>query len=230
MEVNDDDGNPLRGHDLGCGSTEQLHWFCSPCIANLWWCPLCRRPHRLCTALPPHETQDEDLTLQTLRTLIRQNVWNDGAREDSPDVEWLDVLTDEDPATPPPPPPLARTNLGPVRPGRGPHGLRPRPRGLQRRATGQSAPHWQPSRQLGLRQPHEQKQLPQHRRHPHPPPPDRLRLAGGGRGMGDGHRPRRPWCRVGGLLPPRRGHDPGGDRETDGGLPHVERHTPSTQP
>ena len=37
---------------------------------------------------PPRETQDEDLTLQTLRNLIRQNVWNDGAREDSHDVEW----------------------------------------------------------------------------------------------------------------------------------------------
>ena len=140
MEVNDDDGNPLRGHDLGCGGTEQLHWFCSLCIANLWWCPLCRRRHRLCTAPLPRETQDEDLTLQTRRTLIRQKVWNDGAREDSPDVEWLDVLTDEDPATPPPPPPLARTNLGAARPGRGLHGLRPQPRRLQRRATGQSAP------------------------------------------------------------------------------------------
>ena len=105
MEVNEDDGNPLRGHDLGCGGTEQLHWFCSPCIANLWSCPLCWRPHRLCTAPPPRETQGEDLTLQTLWTLIRQNVWEDGAREDSPDVEWLDVLTDEDPATPPPRPP-----------------------------------------------------------------------------------------------------------------------------
>ena len=134
------------------------------------------------------------------------------------------------PSDTPPPPPLARTNLGAARPGRGPHGLRPRPRGLQRRATGQSAPHWQPARQLGLRQPHEPKQLPQHRRHPHNPPPDRLRLAGGGREMGDGHRPRRPWRRVGRLLPPRQGHDPGGDREADGGLPHVEGHTPSTQP
>ena len=102
MEVNDEDGNPLRGHDLGCGGTEQLHWFCSPCIANLWSCPLCRRPHRLCTAPPPRKTHNEDLTLLPLRTLVRQNVWNDGAREDSPDVEWLDVLTDEDPATPPP--------------------------------------------------------------------------------------------------------------------------------
>ena len=105
MEVNDDDGNPLCGHDLGCGGTEQLHWVCSPCIANLWSCPLCWRPHRLCSALPPREMQGKDLTLQTLRTLIRQNVWNDGAREDSPDVEWLDVLTDEDPATPSPRPP-----------------------------------------------------------------------------------------------------------------------------
>ena len=25
IEVNDEDGNPLRGHDLGCGGTEQLH-------------------------------------------------------------------------------------------------------------------------------------------------------------------------------------------------------------
>ena len=132
--------------------------------------------------------------------------------------------------TPPPPPPLARTNLGATRPGGGPHGLRPQPRRLQRRATGQSAPNWQPARQLGLRQPHEPQQLPQHRRHPHHPPPDRLRLAGGGRGMGDGHRPRRPWRRVGGFLPPRRGHDPGGDREADGGLPHVEGHPPPTQP
>ena len=105
MEVNDEDVNPLRGHDLGCGGTEQLHWFHSPCIANLWSSPLCRRPHRLCTALPPRETQDKYLKLQTLRTLIRQNLWNDGARKDSPDVEWLDVLTDEDPATPPARPP-----------------------------------------------------------------------------------------------------------------------------
>ena len=105
MEVIDEDGNPLRGPDLGCGGTEQLHWFCSPCIANLWSCPLCRRPHRLCTAPPPRETQDKDLTLQTLRTLIRQNVWKDGAREDSPDVKWLNVLTDKDPATPAPRPP-----------------------------------------------------------------------------------------------------------------------------
>ena len=100
--VNDEDGNPLRGHDLGCGGTEQLQWFCTPWIANLWSFPLCRRPHRLCIAPPPRETQDKDLTLQTLRTLIRQNVWNDGARVDSPGVEWLDVLTDVDPPTPPP--------------------------------------------------------------------------------------------------------------------------------
>ena len=105
MEVNNEDSNPLRGHDLGRGGVEQLHRFSGPCIANLWSCPLCRQPHRLCTAPPPRETQDKDLTLHTLRTLIRQNVWNDSAREDSPDVEWFDVLTDEDPATPHPRPP-----------------------------------------------------------------------------------------------------------------------------
>ena len=120
MEVNDEDGNPLRGHDLGCGGTEQLHWFCSPCMANLWSCPLCRRPHRLCTAPPPRETQDEDLTLQTLRTLIRQNVWNDGARQDSPDVKWLDVLTNGDPATPPPRPPWRAPTWALPDPGAGP--------------------------------------------------------------------------------------------------------------
>ena len=43
--------------------------------------------------------------LHTLRTLIQQNVWNNGAGGDSPDFEWLDVLTDEDPTTPPPRPP-----------------------------------------------------------------------------------------------------------------------------
>ena len=103
--MNDKYGNPLCGHDVDCGGTEQLHWFCGPCIANFWSCPLCRRPHPLCTAPPPRETQDEDLTLQTLRTLIQQNVWNNGAREESPDVQWLDVLTNEDPATPPTRPP-----------------------------------------------------------------------------------------------------------------------------
>ena len=102
--MNNENGAPLRGHDLGCGSTEQLHWFCSPFITNLWSCPLCRQPHPFCTALPPRETQAEDLTLCTLRTLIQQNVWNNGAG-DSPDVEWLNVLTDEDPATPLPRPP-----------------------------------------------------------------------------------------------------------------------------
>ena len=105
MEVNHQDGNPLHGHDLGCGGTEQLHWFCSPCIANLWSCRLCWRLHRLCTALPPRETQDEDLTLQTLRTLVQQTVWNDGAGGDSPNVEWWDVLTNKAPSTTPPRPP-----------------------------------------------------------------------------------------------------------------------------
>ena len=105
MEVNDDDGNPLREHDLGCGGTEQLHWFCSPCIANLWLCPLCRQAHRLCTALPPRETQDEDLSLQTLRTLIRQNVWNDSAGGTAPTPSgWTSSPTRTQRQRPPRPP------------------------------------------------------------------------------------------------------------------------------
>ena len=39
--MNDEKGDSLRGHDLSCGDTEQLHWFCSPCIVNFWSCPLC---------------------------------------------------------------------------------------------------------------------------------------------------------------------------------------------
>ena len=73
-QVNDENGAPLLGHDLGCSGAEQLHWFCSPCIANLWSCPLCHRPHPLCTAPPPCKTQAGDLTLHTLRTLFQQNV------------------------------------------------------------------------------------------------------------------------------------------------------------
>ena len=34
-EVNDENGAPLRGHDLDCGGSGQLHWFCGPCIMNL---------------------------------------------------------------------------------------------------------------------------------------------------------------------------------------------------
>ena len=107
-EVNDKNGAPLLGHDLGCRGMEQLHWFRSPYITSLWSCPLCLRPHPLCKAPLPRETQAEDLTLHPLRTLIQQNVWNNGAG-DSPDVEWLDILTNEDPATPPPRPPWRAT-------------------------------------------------------------------------------------------------------------------------
>ena len=104
-ELNTQNRNPLHGHDLGCGGIEQLHWFCSSCIANLWSCPYCRRPHRLCTAPPPREMQAKDLMLHTLRTMIQQTVWNNGAwGGGSPNVEWLDVLTDEDLTTPPPRP------------------------------------------------------------------------------------------------------------------------------
>ena len=108
-EVNNENSALLRGHDLDCGGTEQLHWFCSPCIMNLRSCPLCRRPHGLCPAPPPPETQAEDLTLHTLRTLIQQNVWNHSAGGASPDVEWSDVLTNKDPATLPCRPPWPAT-------------------------------------------------------------------------------------------------------------------------
>ena len=102
--VLDENGAPILGHDLGCGSAEQLHWFCSQCITHFHACPLCRRLPPLCTAAPPRETQYDDLMLRTLRTLIAQNVW---ARDtgDSPDVEWFDVLSDDEPAAPPPCPP-----------------------------------------------------------------------------------------------------------------------------
>ena len=103
-EIVDDNDPPLLGHDLSCGSAEQLHWFYIQCIAQLHACPLCRLPHPLCTAPPPRETQTNDLTLHTLRTLIARNVWARD-RGDSPDVEWLDVLGEADPAAPPPRPP-----------------------------------------------------------------------------------------------------------------------------
>ena len=104
--VGDDDA-PLLGHNSGCGSAEMLHWFCSPCLAHLHACPPCRRAHPLCTAPPPRETQTEDLTLHTLRTLIAQNVWvtPEADGRDSPEVMWLDVLGHEDPAAAPPCPP-----------------------------------------------------------------------------------------------------------------------------
>ena len=102
-EIVGSDDAPLPGHDLGCGSAKMLHWFCSPCIAHPHACPLCRRLHPLCTALPPRETQTDDLTLHMLRTLTAQNVWAppDADGGDSPDVRWLDVLGEEDPAAPP---------------------------------------------------------------------------------------------------------------------------------
>ena len=230
MEVNDDNGNPLRGHDLGRGGTEQLHWFCSPCIANLWSCPLCRRPHRLCTAPPPRETQDKDLRLQTLRTLIRQNVWNDGAGEDGPDAEWLDVLTDEDPATPPPPAPAWRAPTWALPdPEADPTVYIPDHEDNKDAPRGSLPPIGNLPGSWGYASPSNHNNY----RNIVVTLTNRLSIAFGwlrGRGMGDGHRPRRPWRRLGGFLPPRRSHDPGGDREAYGGLPHVEGHTPSTEP
>ena len=60
----------------------------------------------LCTAPPPRETETDDLTLHTLRTLIAQNVWAppDANRGDSLDVTLLDELGEEDPTGPPPRP------------------------------------------------------------------------------------------------------------------------------
>ena len=230
MEVNDEDGNPLRGHDLGCGGTEQLHWFCSPCIANLWSCPLCGRPHRLCTAPPLRETRDRDITHQTLRTLIRQNVGNNGAREDSPDVEWLDVLTDEDPATPTPRPPWRAPTWALPDPGTDPTIYVPDYEHYEDEPRGSLPPianlpdSWGPVTPTNLNNYHTIVVTLTTRL------PIAFGWLVGDAKMGDGHRPRRPWRRVGGYLPPRRGYDPGGDREADGGLPHVEGHPPSTQP
>ena len=225
-EVNNEDGNPLGGHDLGCGGTEQLHWFCSPCIKNLWSCPLCWRPHPLCTAPPPRKTKDEDLTLHTLRTLIRQNVWNNGAGGDSPDIEWLDILTDKDLATPPPRPPWRAPTWALPDPGADPTIYVPDYEHYDDAPRGSLPPIGKLPDSWGPVSPHEPQQLLHHRRHPDHPPPDRLRLAGGGRRMGDWHRPRRPWRRVAGIFPPLRGHDPEGNREADRGLPHVEAHPP----
>ena len=230
MEVNDDNGNPLCGHDLGCGGTEQLHWFCSPCIANLWSCPLCRRPHRLCTAPPPRETQDEDLTLQTLRTLIRQNVWNDGVGEDSPDVEWLDVLTDEDPATSAPRPPWRAPTWALPDPDADPTVYVPDHEDYNDAPRGSLPPIGNLPGSSGYVSPMNQNNYRNIVVTLTTRPLIAFRWLVGDAEWAYGHRPRRPWRRVGGLLPPRRGHDPGGDREADGGLPHVEGHTPSTQP
>ena len=90
------------GHDLGCGSTETRHRFCSQCVAQLHQCPICRQRHPLCARRPPRETQDEDLTLATIRMLATQHIW--GPHDhigggDSPDVEWLETL---EVPTPPP--------------------------------------------------------------------------------------------------------------------------------
>ena len=65
----------LLGHDLGCGSTETRHWFCSRCVVKLHQCPICRQQHPLFTGLPPRETQEEDLSKTTIRMLATQNVW-----------------------------------------------------------------------------------------------------------------------------------------------------------
>ena len=103
--MNDENGNPIRGHDLGCAGTEQLHWFCSPCIANLWSCPIFPA-----TALTLHSSAAARNASQKTHAPHTAHPdpakrRNNGAGGDTPDVEWLDVLTDEAPTTPPPHPP-----------------------------------------------------------------------------------------------------------------------------
>ena len=151
-EIVGDDDAPLLGHDLGRGSAQTLHWFCSPCIAQLHACPLCRQAHPLCTAPPLRQTQTDDLTLHTLRELIAQNVWTppDADGGDGPDVTWLDILGEEGPAALPPRPP-ACTKVNAARPGGRPHNLGCRPRTLWRRATGQPTPGPAICRTVGAR-------------------------------------------------------------------------------
>ena len=99
------------GQDLSCGGAKQPHWSCSPCITHSHARPLCRHPHSLCTAPPPREIQSDDLTLDTLRTLTARNFRAHDAG-DSPEVDWLDVLSNEDPVTPPRHPPWRAQTLG----------------------------------------------------------------------------------------------------------------------
>ena len=83
------------GLDLGCGSDETRHWFCSQCVVRLRACPLCGRRHPLCTGLPPRENQDEDLSMETVWRMAAKNIWASQPHisgGDSPDVEWLEVL------------------------------------------------------------------------------------------------------------------------------------------
>ena len=147
-EVNKENGAALRGHDLGCGGTEQLHWLCSPCITNLGSCPLCRRAHPLCTAPPRRETQAEGLTLHTLHTLIQQNVWNNGPEGTAPMLSgWTSSRTRGRRHCHPAP--HGAHQHGSASRGRGPHDLRPRLRTLRRRATGKSTPRWESAGQWG---------------------------------------------------------------------------------
>ena len=65
----------LLRHDLCCDRTETQHWFCSQCLVKLHQCPICRQQHPLCTGLPPRQTQDEELSMGTIRMLAPQNIW-----------------------------------------------------------------------------------------------------------------------------------------------------------
>ena len=93
----------LRNY-LGCGCSAGRHCFCSQCVVKLHLCSLCRQRHPLCASPPPRETQDEDLSMETIRMLATMNVsapHDHIGGGDSPDVEWLETLKS-------PTPPLAR--------------------------------------------------------------------------------------------------------------------------
>ena len=77
-------------------------------LAKLHQCPIGRQRHPRGTRPAPRPTQDEDLTLATIRMPATKNIWaphdHSGGR-DSPNVEWLETL---EVLTPPPARPAFR--------------------------------------------------------------------------------------------------------------------------
>ena len=178
-------------HERGCGGTEMRHWFCSQCVVQLHQCRICRQQHPLCTGPPPRETQDEDLTLATIRMLATRN--SRPPRDhigcgDSPDVEWLETL--EVPTPPPARPPfrLARWQVGR---GKNPTNYTPNhePYDMVLRGSlplpGELPSIWDLSTM-------NVEKLQGRQRRPIHPPSIRLRMAGGGSGMGHGAPPKCP--------------------------------------
>ena len=143
---------------------------------------------------------------------------------EGPDVEGLDVLTDEELATPPPRPPWRAPTWALPDPGADPAIYGPASEHYNDAPRGSLPPvgnlpdSWGPDTCMNHN----------NYRTTVITLTTRLPFAFGWL-VGDGHRPRRRWWRVGGILSLQRGHDPGGDREADGGLPHVGGHPPPTQ-